>query len=148
MHKPLFFIGHGEDLHLQASSCLDERLHPASSIDWYQGIKDSGRWSEEYLRFDKIQDFESSEKILRRLLDQSEKSSKDWIQKGIEKLDSDFESALIDFHIGASDSPCHIFDLTNWGYDFVHSNKGLDEIVKYAKKQKQELSVVGFDVHY
>ena len=165
VHKPIFIIVTGEDYveaKIEAISFLRENTgENRQYFDWYQGIKESGRWQESYSYFDtpRLMDDKHTKRQLNKMIKSQEEYVLEWIKTGNEELLNRFDnkgkevkplgSILVNFHIASSDSSMHIFDNSGYsGGSAVVDKATLQYTLKWAKKEKIKLWLVGFDVHY
>jgi len=147
MHRPLFFIICTDDENEAYNMAIEklDSLTESYEIDWYQGIKESKRWSE-LEQYESV-DFDKVKTELERLVKSTEKESKKWIMQGIKEFEKNMlNDALTSFRLATSSTSSYVFDLSDWSYDFVHTLDDLNKVIKYIENKKT--MVVGFDVHY
>ena len=167
MHKPIFFIvmaEHEEVAKELAERHIQERLIDlsgtwgtgGSSYDWYQGIKESGRWPE-YEDYDRpIKISMNTKALLRKLIRLTQTEYRYW-KKEADKVysESKFDGpAAIFYHAIGNPINHFLFDLTDYSMgSAISSNASLDKLDEYLSKQQcddptRPAWLVGFDIHY
>ena len=153
MHKPIFILTDSEKQD-ECNLFIESHLMKGDSeIDWYQGIKESGRWNPEYSYFDKAKPLvdPKSMGIITKFLKSQKVEILDWLKKGNKELKEGKENLswiLSNFSIASGYSPIHIFDNTGYSDGAVIDKTDFDNILKWNNKNKTKLYLKGFDVHY
>ncbi len=150
MHKPIFILtcDPSDDL----ENYIQEYLMDHDGMDWFQGLVKSERWPS-YKYFDKIRKLDDPKvkKLINKMLKSTKKEINFWLKKGQKEMEEGKEELgwiLSSFHIASGNSVAHLFDNTNWSQGAIVSRRGLNDVLKNAKKNKREIYLKGYDIHY
>ena len=160
MHRVVGIIAEGntaEEVRDEAEKFLNDSMDghiQHQFLDWYQGVKESGRWDLEENPDEPI--FLSSPeavKICSRLLRQARDDFDYWYKKGQEALngeedDDDFGSMYVYFSLAGGSHTCWLFDYSSYsrGAD-IRDQRMLDKVIKNADSTTPPLYLCLFDTH-
>ena len=167
MHKPIGILAEGDTKFLVGNNCtefLDDESDKGQWVDWYQGVKDSGRWDVKEYRDDPILIIDQGEErwdnkipndLVRKFIEFSQDDFKYWHKMGTENLNSgnwqeNLGSTASYFALSGGKGGCWLFDNTGYsGGEGIRDKQELERIKKWMlSRTDKKYWLCLYDVHY
>lgn len=166
MHKPIGILAEGDTKLSVGANCtefLDDESDKGQWVDWYQGVKDSGRWDVKEYPDDPILIIDQGEErwdnkipndLVRKFIKFSQDDFKYWYDMGKENLEkkgmADLGHTSDYFSLCGSKSGCWLFDNSGYsGGEGIRDKNMFDTIKDYMIKQTpKKYWLCLYDVHY
>ena len=156
MHRVVGIIVEGstsDEAVSNATEFLNNESERREWIDWWQGVKESGRWDVKQFPDEPIQLTSiTSNTLCKKLIKNSHDDFDEWFKKGLAELKEqgkkNLESTCGYFRLASGGSSCWLFDYTSWGGGtYLRDHEELDRLKKYLKKEKKRAYLCLFDTH-
>ena len=156
MHRVVGIITEGntpKEARSNAIEFLDSETNHGEWVDWYQGVKESGRWDVKQFPDEPIQLTSiTANTLCKKLIKNSHADFDLWFKKGLDGLKEqgkkNLESTCGYFRLASGSNACWLFDYTSWsGGGNVRDSEGLARLRQYLRHEKKKAYVCLFDTH-
>ena len=156
MHRVIGIIAEG-DTSSDASASAEEFLNLETEhgmwIDWWQGVKESGRWDlksfpDKPILLASI----TANTICKKLIKNAQTDFDEWFNKGIAELKlqgkKNLDNTCVNFRLASGGMSCWLWDNTTFGCgSYLRDHEELARLKKYLKKESKRSYLCLFDTH-
>jgi hypothetical protein len=166
LHKPIGILAEGDTKFLVGNNCtefLEDESEKGQWIDWFQGVKESGRWDVKEYPNDPILIIDQGEErwdnmipndLVRKFIEFSQEDFKQWHKLGTENLKNkkmeDLGNTAMYFSLSGSKSGCWLFDNTGYsGGEGIRDKQFFEKAKNWMLEQTdKKYWLCLYDIHY